>query len=414
MENCEIKTYIVLEQLSYEKGKFHQFYRPGEHRLVFMLDEKYYRRFPIERREYFDRLEVVKDFSYSNARALVLDELQKVSSPAQVRLVCIDECNLLMVGKLREEFKIPGPTYQQLLPFRDKVKMKERLSRDGILVPRFYYPERGEDEDRALLYIRENIGFPVIAKPVDGAGSKETYEILNECEFEAFCVREKRWYEFQYEELIRGTYFHCDSIILNGRVEIAEVSQYTVPCLEFAKGYMLGSYLLQEDSPIRSRILALNKKIVESLSSWSCVTHLELFHTQTDELVFIEVAARPAGCSIPLSIENGIGINLNEVAYRMELGLPNELNKKPLKPAAWLSFPITQRGIVTETIEPILESSSTFIWKVNVGDIIAPATTSFDASLEILLSNHNQEELLKDVERLKQVNVLNVKELEAA
>ncbi|PEV71279.1 ATP-grasp domain-containing protein [Bacillus thuringiensis] len=403
-----VRTYIIMEQLSYEKGKFHQFYRHGEHRFVFMLDERYHQLFPEEYLDYFDRIEVVQDYTYENARELVIDELKRVASPEEIRLVCIDESNLLLVGRLREEFNIPGATYEQLLPFRDKVKMKETLSDKGIRVPRFYLPSIGESSEEVLRLIQTNIGFPIIAKPVDGLGSRNTYEIFTEAEFRDFCSNEQYWRSFEFEELILGTFYHCDSVVVDGQIQIAEVSQYTIPCLEFMKGRMLGSHLLMEGDKIRERIQTLNKQVIQSLCSWTCVTHLEVFHTLDDELIFIEIAARPAGSSIPLSIQNGIGINLNEVAYRIEFNMPIELDRKPLLPSAWISFPFTQEGIVRKRIEPILRSDAKFLWKVDVGERVSSASASFQASLEILLSNPNQELLLEDIEYLKSVQVIEV------
>jgi len=403
-----IKTYIILEQLSYEKGNLHQFYRPDQHRFVFMLDQKYYNRFPKEYLNYFDRVEMVSDYNYDNARRLVIDEITRVNSSDEIRLICIDECNLLMVGKLREEFGIPGPTYTDLLPLRDKVKMKERLSRNGILVPRFFQPLKEQSVEQALSYIDKYIFFPIIAKPVDGAGSRNTYEIHNSNEFINFCGNQLNWYDFQFEELIRGVYYHCDSVVIDGAVKVAEVSQYTAPCLDFVKGRMLGSYLLQEGDEIRDRILSFNEQIIQCLCSWDCVTHLEVFYTPRCDIVFIEIAARPAGCSIPLSIQNGVGINLNEIAYKIQFNIPVEVNKKKLSPAAWISFPIKSNGIIRSKIEPSLNSDSTFMWKVGVGEMVSAAATSFEASLEILLVNDDQKSLLEDIEHLNLLDVIEI------
>lgn len=403
-----IKTFIIMEQLSYEKGNFHKFYRPDEHRFVFMLDEKFYKRFPKNYLNHFDRIELVKDYTYEVARELIVDELKRLNSPEEIRLVCIDESNLLMVGKLRKEFNIPGATYEQLLPFRDKVKMKEILSDKGIRVPRFYLPLKEESQTQVLKSIQNKIGFPVIAKPVDGLGSRNTSEIFNESEFLNFCSSEKDWNKFEFEELILGTLYHCDSVVIDGKIHIAEVSKYTVPCLEFMKGHMLGSHLLEEGDKMRDKIQNLNEQILQILCSWTCVTHLEVFHTLDDELIFIEIAARPAGSSIPLSIQNGIGINLNDIAYMIEFNIPFELNKRVLTPSAWISFPITKEGVVQKKIEPHLQSAATFLWKVDIGEKVSAARASFEASLEILLSNSDQKVLMQEIDYLKSVQVIEV------
>ncbi|MFE7935649.1 hypothetical protein ACFU6S_44405, partial [Streptomyces sp. NPDC057456] len=76
---------------------------------------------------------------------------------------------------------------------------------------------------------------------------------------------------------------------------------------------------------LRERIVALNEKALRALGMRDGVTHLELFHTPDDELVFCEVAGRPAGGGIPAVTETQYGINIVEISLRIQAGLNVQL-----------------------------------------------------------------------------------------
>ena len=67
----------------------------------------------------------------------------------------------------------PGLTVEQTVPFRDKELMKEVLDAAGIRMPRAVRSTTVAGVRDAA----EQIGFPLIVKPIAGAGSLDTYRV---------------------------------------------------------------------------------------------------------------------------------------------------------------------------------------------------------------------------------------------
>src|SRR5207248_2013586 len=81
---------------------------------------------------------------------------------------------------------------------RDKEIMKERVRAAGLRVPRSRRV-RTEKEVRAAA---EEIGFPLILKPIAGAGSADTYQVRTQAELEETLPKIRGVKEASCEEYI--------------------------------------------------------------------------------------------------------------------------------------------------------------------------------------------------------------------
>src|SRR5262249_14098319 len=97
------------------------------------------------------------------------------------RVESVWEPTMLLAARLREAIGVPGLTVEQTVPFRDKGRMKEVLEASGIRVP---VARRGTTV-AGCWDAAEAIGYPLIVKPIAGAGSLDTYRIENAAQLEA-------------------------------------------------------------------------------------------------------------------------------------------------------------------------------------------------------------------------------------
>mgnify|MGYP003405125693 CR=1 FL=1 len=74
----------------------------------------------------------------------------------------------------------PEMTVDETLPFRDKEVMKQRLDAAGIRTPRH---DRAATADQ-VRDAAERIGYPVIVKPIAGAGSADTHRCDSRADLE--------------------------------------------------------------------------------------------------------------------------------------------------------------------------------------------------------------------------------------
>jgi len=84
---------------------------------------------------------------------------------------CLWEPYMILAARLREELGLPGLTVAQTVPFRDKEQMKQLLDAAGLRTPRHH----ATDTTAGVWAAAERIGFPLIVKPIAGAGSADTY-----------------------------------------------------------------------------------------------------------------------------------------------------------------------------------------------------------------------------------------------
>ena len=89
---------------------------------------------------------------------------------------------MVLAARLREELGLPGLTVAQTVPFRDKERMKQLLDAAGLRTPRH---DRRPDRRRACGPPPSASAIPLIVKPIDGAGSADTYRADSAADLDA-------------------------------------------------------------------------------------------------------------------------------------------------------------------------------------------------------------------------------------
>ena len=97
------------------------------------------------------------------------------------RVECLWEPGILLAARLREAFGLRGLTVAQAQRFRDKEAMKAALDAAAIRTPR-HLPAT---TIAACWEAAERIGYPLILKPIAGAGSADTYRVNDADELRA-------------------------------------------------------------------------------------------------------------------------------------------------------------------------------------------------------------------------------------
>ena len=92
---------------------------------------------------------------------------------------------MVLAARIREALGIPGMTVEQTIPFRDKERMKQVLDAAGIRTPHHYRCTTATEVREAA----ERIGYPIIVKPIAGAGSADTYRVDSAAATRRTCSR---------------------------------------------------------------------------------------------------------------------------------------------------------------------------------------------------------------------------------
>jgi len=349
-----------------------------------------------------DHVFALKQITFELAKE-VIDKFIKVNFNATI--ICTDETLLIVCARLRAKFKLNGPKPYQYFHFIDKVQMKQILQINNIKVPKFMsvvfsYAENSIREYHQ--FISSQLKTPYLIKPCDGGASENTAKINNAKDL-------IHWYRtnydskqnYQVEEFIEGSFFMCDSFVVNGCVKFSTIAQYISPCLEFLQGKTLGAFPMKKENVLYNKILEFNNKVISALQPPDGALHMEFF-IKNDEIIFIEIGARPPGKAAVLIHERNFGINLYELTLRHGLGLTNNYNINQNLYHAWANLACHIGKVNTLNI-PNLKSKFEIIWKIQVGDVIDkhPSSINEGIAADIVLFNPNFEEFMQDIELLK-------------
>lgn len=210
------------------------------------------------------------------------------------RIECLWEPGVTLAARLREAFGLEGLSVEQSLAFRDKERMKQVLDAAGVRTPR-HARGRTKQECRAAA---EAIGYPLIIKPIDGAGSADTYPLQQESDLEDALARLGHVNEVSVEEYIEGEEFTFDTVCGRGQLLFENVALYRPkPLVARLNPWISGQAIclrdLEQPHLIEGR--RLGYQVLEALGFRSGFSHMEWFYTPSGEAVFGEIGARSPG-----------------------------------------------------------------------------------------------------------------------
>lgn len=343
--------------------------------------------------------------SYQFSSQIVRDELNKNQT---VRIVCQSEDNLLLAAKLRDEFNLAGMGYNEILPFRDKVVMKDKIKQAGLRVPGYSKLnfDAAEDINGLFVSLSGQLGLPFLLKPIDALGGAGIKKITNFDDFQRY-HGVTQFTQYEAEEFIVGELYHADSIVSKGEILFSVCCQYTNPNFDFQSGKSVISCPLKEDNKTVKAILEFNKDVLKAMNLTNGVSHLEIFVKSNGEIVFLEVAARSPGAVVTPMYRCAFNVAFEDTAYKIEMDLPIELSIQSNKYYMSGILPTIQ-GVVSSLNEPKIASEYQLTWQVNCGDHLNSPASLRDQSGAIIVWNENYEQLLQDFNYLKHYNAVNV------
>ena len=210
------------------------------------------------------------------------------------RVECLWEPYMILAARLREDLGLPGLTVAQTVPFRDKERMKQLLDAAGLRTPR----HDATGTVAGVWAAAERIGFPVIVKPVDGAGSADTYRADSVAELDAILPMLRHVPQVSVEEFIDGEEFTYDTICAEGRVLLENVCWYRPrPLITKMHEWVSPTTIALRDldAPDLQAGRVLGGAVLEVLGFRDGFTHMEWYRKADGEVVFGEIGARPPG-----------------------------------------------------------------------------------------------------------------------
>jgi biotin carboxylase len=207
------------------------------------------------------------------------------------------EVMVMTAARLRERFGVPGMSVNAVNGFRDKQLMKDRVAAAGLRVPRSVRVRTATDarEGAAMM------GYPLVLKPISGAGSADTYEVRSDQELEAALGRMHHVVEASLEEFIEGEEFTFDTVCINGKPAFANVAQYLPKPLVARTNEWISPVIVtvrELAQPVLAQGIRLGEQVLGALGMGDGFTHMEWFRKPNGEVVFGEIGCRPGGAHL--------------------------------------------------------------------------------------------------------------------
>ncbi|MEO8193265.1 MAG: ATP-grasp domain-containing protein [Gemmatimonadales bacterium] len=210
------------------------------------------------------------------------------------RVICLWEPGVLLAARLREELDAPGMTVEECLPFRDKDLMKEKVAKAGIRTPRHKSAKTAQGVRAAV----KKIGYPVIIKPIAGAGSMDTHRVDNAAQLKEVIAKLPHVDHVNVEEFIDGEEYTYDTICVDGRMLYKNIGYYRPrPLIARSEEWISPQTLCLRDldAPELAGGHEMGRAVLEALNMKTGFTHMEWYRKPDGEVVFGEIAVRPAG-----------------------------------------------------------------------------------------------------------------------
>lgn len=210
---------------------------------------------------------------------------------------CLWEPYMVLAARIREMLGLPGMTVPETIPFRDKEDMKRVLDAAGIRTPHHYRAATAAQCVEAA----ETIGFPVIVKPIAGAGSADTYRIDSREQMDAVLPRLRGVLEVSVEEFVQGEDMTYETICVEGRVQFYSIATYIPRALDMREHEWISPITLvyrDPDDPSLAAGKRMGEAVIGALGFGTGYTHMEWYRTADGEAVFGEIGARPPGASL--------------------------------------------------------------------------------------------------------------------
>lgn len=225
----------------------------------------------------------------------VLTEIQKTTGPIHRILGATEQLQVPM-AEARNALGVDGMDYDSAMNFRDKSRMKMLFDENNIPCAKHALVH---DLESAIRFTK-TCPYPVVAKPVAGAGAQATFRVTSDDEMHlAFSSLGHASADgVIIEEFIQGEEFSLDTISLNGKIIGQTINQYYPTPLEaMTNPWIQWRVVLRKEHNHKSfdDIRKAGKKALDVLGMKTGISHMEWFRRKDGSIAISEVAARPPG-----------------------------------------------------------------------------------------------------------------------
>jgi hypothetical protein len=238
-------------------------------------------------------------------------------------IVALDDYDVEKATYLRENLRIDGMGQTTGRYFRDKLAMRMRAKSCGIPIPAFC----SLFNDHDINAFANTIEAPWVLKPRSEASATGIIKVFDK-ESLWIHINEMGNNRFKYllEQFKPGDVYHCDSLILNGKVIFSLTSKYLATPMEISQGGGVFrsaniSYNCEDDKAIKK----LNEQVMKGFGLKYGAAHTEFIKSnENGQIYFLETSSRVGGAHLAEMVADASNINLWKEWAAIENSLAKE------------------------------------------------------------------------------------------
>ncbi|MEZ5336272.1 MAG: ATP-grasp domain-containing protein [Methanolobus sp.] len=262
------------------------------------------------------------------------EKVMEIAEKEQVDGIVTDQLDFPVptIAYVTEKLGLPSIGYDCALKFTNKFLMRTEAARLGIKNPEYYRVSTLEEARNKCL----DIGFPVIIKPTDSAGSRGVSVINNIAELETNFIPSLDYSSESsviIEKFIQGEEYVIAGFASNyrftnlaiGKRQLFDIPNVFVPSVTM--------FCASTDDYIEKQMLKTNKTLIEGFGLKFGVTHCEyIVEEGTGDIYLVECAARGAAICISSHIVPlATGIDVNSMLLDVATGNAEEIEIKDME-----------------------------------------------------------------------------------
>jgi len=263
---------------------------------VSAISERPIEALPRELREGLFQYERVRSVVDENALA---EAVKRLSQRVQVnRLEATVEAHVMAAAHVREHLNIHGTTSKTAWLCRDKPEMKAAARAADIACAGSARVTSVADAEA----FAEETGYPLILKPLDGAGAAGTHKVEDDEQLHQVLdeLRVADGREVAIEEFLTGHEGFYDTLTVAGKVVLDFASHYYPNVLEAMRTRWISPQIVitnRIDRDDYRELREMGQKVIDALGIWTSPTHMEWFAGDKG-LKFSEIGCRPPGVGV--------------------------------------------------------------------------------------------------------------------
>ncbi len=244
-------------------------------------------------------------------------------------IVALDDFDVEKAAYLRENLRIDGMGQTTGRYFRDKLAMRMRAKSCGISNPKF----ASLFNDHDINTFADTVPAPWVLKPRSEASASGIIKVYDKDSLWMH-INEMGNNRFKYlvEQFRPGAVYHCDSLILDGKILFSITSKYLATPMEISQGGgIFRSANIEYNSEDDKAIKKVNEQVIKGFGLKHGAAHSEYIKCDEDgKIYFLETSSRVGGAHLAEMVASASDINLwaewaaieNALAKGIEYKLP--------------------------------------------------------------------------------------------